>query len=120
MSFYKNRVNGVSYPDEFVTSQFDYISITTSVDIRTATDATGGSATSQGNLDKLVEIISTVAQPVILFAPYAVSTNYVLKVAIEHTGAWTSTSLVSAIVASQYAAAGFTSDNTSVVIASAL
>lgn len=115
MSFYQNKVNGSVLPKAAVTSKFDYISITTTVDIRTVVD---GSATSQANLDKLIEIISTVAQPVIISSPYPVTTTFVLKLAIEHTGAWTAATLQAAIVAGQYNGTGFTSGNTTVVVAS--
>lgn len=76
---YENKVNGKVSFGEHLTGNLQFYAVTTSVDI---TPATG-----QANLDKLVEVISTNGQPVIMGAVTGTG-PYVLKFAIEHTGAW--------------------------------
>lgn len=72
---------------ESVTSNFEYVTIQTNVDIRPAST---GSAYSQLALDKLVEIISLRGQPVIM-GNVTGTGPYTLMVATEHVSAWEQT-----------------------------
>ncbi len=93
------KVNGTSFAGQFLTGGLNFYKVRTTLDIR----ATGVlSDASQKRLDKLVETISTRAQPVILSAvtestetdpadlPSASGsvTVYTLSFAIEHNMAW--------------------------------
>jgi len=70
---------------ESLTSNFEFITIVTTVDIRTV--AGGGSAASQATLDKLIEIVSERGQPVVMGLVAGTSTG-TLILAIEHPSAW--------------------------------
>lgn len=119
MAFYANKVNGTSFSGEHLTSALDYLTITVDASIlqlgQVSNDGTGDAA-SQARLDRLVEIIAINGQPIIMGLP--VKTNgssvWTLKVAIEHTGAWTSAALVSAITTHQFTGMGFVSPTVSV------
>ena len=71
-------------------SHQEYITITTNLDIRSLADA-GGSALSQQNLNKLIQIVSERGQPVIMgdvsvaTGPPSVDTLYMVN---EHFNAW--------------------------------
>jgi len=93
------KVNGMSAAGQFLTGGLNYYKVRTTLDIR----ATGViSDASQKRLDKLVQTISTRAQPVIMSAvtmttesnpsdlPAASGsvTVYTLSFAIEHNMAW--------------------------------
>ena len=78
---YSNKVNGHSVAGEHLTSNIDYFTVSTPVNL-TATVANGVSA-----LDKLVEIISLRGQPVIQGSVTG-SGPYSLKFATEHAGSW--------------------------------
>lgn len=94
------KVHGVSDAGEFLTGDMDFFTVRSLVDI--TTDANGDPADqSQLNLDKLIETISTRAQPVIIgqvstesspnyddFEGFSSGTVWVLKFATEHTQAW--------------------------------
>ena len=94
------KVHGVSDAGEFLTGNMDFFTVRTLVDI--TTDANGDPAdASQLALDKLIETISTRAQPVIIgsvatesapdyadFTGFSTGTVWVLKFATEHTDAW--------------------------------
>ena len=81
------KVNGATKTSlEALGSRQEFIAVTTSVDIRTATQS-GGSAGSQAALDKLVEILSQRGQPVILGAVTGAG-PYVLKIVNEHYQGW--------------------------------
>jgi len=75
---------------ETLSSNFEFIQITTSVDIRPNTTAGGGSAASQAALDKLIQVVSLRGQPVIM-GNVTGGGPYVLKLTIEHPYAWQST-----------------------------
>lgn len=91
------KVNGTSFAGQFLTGGLNFYKVRTTLDIR-ATGVIGDA--SQKRLDKLVETISTRAQPVILSAVTSaveaaptdlVGTNvtvYTLSFAIEHNMAW--------------------------------
>lgn len=78
---------------ESVTSNMEFISISTAVDIRTYAQNIGLGQTvtqatqSQLNLNKLLEIISLRGQPVIM-GNVSNATPFVLLVATEHAGGW--------------------------------
>jgi hypothetical protein len=78
---YSNKVNGHSVAGQHITSNIDYFTVSTPVNL-TAAVANGISA-----LDKLVEIISLRGQPVIQGVVTG-SGPYVLKFATEHKGSW--------------------------------
>lgn len=93
------KVNGTSFAGQFLTGGLNFYKVRTVLDIR----PTGViSDASQKRLDKLVEAISTRAQPVILSAVTSASetspadlpgatgaqTVYTLSFAIEHNMAW--------------------------------
>lgn len=91
---YANKVNGHAFAGEHLTGNIQFYSITTGVDI------TGTTPASAAALDKLVEVISLNGQPIIMGAPVASGSNFVLKYAIEHTAAWAnSATLVASIQA---------------------
>jgi hypothetical protein len=89
---YANKVNGHALAGEHLTGNIQFYSITTSVDI------TGAAPASAAALDKLVEVISLNGQPIIMGAPVASGGNFVLKFAIEHTGAWSSADVLTAAI----------------------
>lgn len=73
-----DKVHGfVGTPDQFLSGAMKMFTVTTSDDIVTVT---GG---HNAALDKLIEAISTRAQPVILGTP-AGSGPYTLNIAVEH------------------------------------
>jgi len=94
------KIHGVSRDGEFLTGDMDFFTVRSLVDI--TTDANGDPADqSQLNLDKLIETISTRAQPVIIgqvstesapnyddFVGFSTGTVWVLQFATEHTRAW--------------------------------
>ncbi len=98
------KINGMTAAGQFLTGGLNFYKVRTTLDIRPAGGlvvAEGAPITSQMRLDKLVETISTRAQPVILSAvadPVVeadpddlVGTNvevYTLSFAIEHNMAW--------------------------------
>ena len=72
---------------ESLTSNFEFITIVMSAtDIRPLSQS-GGTATSQGNLDKLIQIVSERGQPVIMGNVTGGSNDTVI-LAIEHPSAW--------------------------------
>lgn len=94
-----DKVNGVAAAGQFLTGGLNFYKVRTTLDIR----ATGNIAdASQKRLDKLVEAISTRAQPVIMSAVTtstesnpsdipsagANASVYTLSFAIEHNMAW--------------------------------
>ena len=81
------KVNGVASPEQTLTQGLDFWTISTAVNILTAGQS-GGSASTQAALNKLIEIISINGQPVILNAPTGTG-PYVLTFAIEHPASWT-------------------------------
>jgi hypothetical protein len=72
---------------ESLTSNFEFITISTPVDIRTATQP-GGSAASQAALDKLIQIVSERGQPVIMGNVAGSAAPFTLLLTIEHPYAW--------------------------------
>ena len=88
---------------ESLTSNFEFVTIVTKVPIRTyaqmiavAVDPTApttlelaAAATSQGNLDKLIQIVSLRGQPVIMGSVTG-TTTFTVILAIEHPHAWQS------------------------------
>jgi hypothetical protein len=73
---------------ETLGSHQEIIVIETNVDIRAASQS-GGSATSQANLDKLIQIVSERGQPVILGSVGAGATStYGVVMLNEHYNAW--------------------------------
>jgi hypothetical protein len=78
---YSNKVNGHAFAGEHLTSNIDYFTVSTPVNL-TAAVANGISA-----LDKLVEVVSLRGQPVIMGAVTGTG-PYVLKFATEHKGSW--------------------------------
>lgn len=107
---------------EMVGRQLDFYTIRTLLDI---TPGTAG-AESQGRLNKLIEVISTRSQPIIVSVDLAADETdpedlpagagtvsvFTLKFALEHVGAWedTTPSLKDTLIG----IAGFTADNVSV------
>ncbi|MNK29864.1 hypothetical protein D3C87_482670 [compost metagenome] len=94
------KVNGTSFAGQFLTGGLNFYKVRTTLDIR-ATGVVGDA--SQKRLDKLVETISTRAQPVIMSAVTTTTetapadlpgagagavTVYTLSFAIEHNMAW--------------------------------
>jgi hypothetical protein len=59
---------------ESLTSNFEFLTLTTAVDIRTASQG-GGTTASQANLDKLIQVVSERGQPVIMGAISAASST---------------------------------------------
>ena len=76
-----NKVNGHTGAGEHITSNLDYFTFVTPLDLANTVVNT---ATA---LDRVVEIIATRGQPVIMGA-ISGSGPYTLKFAIEHKGAW--------------------------------
>ena len=80
------KVNGFTATGiESLTSNFEFLTIATDVDIRTAAN---GSATSQAALDKLIQIVSERGQPVIMGNVTGTSAPFGIMLAIEHPYAW--------------------------------
>ncbi len=82
-----DKVNGKAAAGEFLGSNLDFFIVGTTTDI-----------TVQATLEKVIETVSLNGQPVILAAPTG-SGPYTLKFATEHTGAWTSAALITALSA---------------------
>lgn len=81
------KVNGFTATGvENITSNFEFITINMTSDIRTAGQS-GGSPTSQANLDKLIQIVSERGQPVVM-SNVTGSGPYTILVIIEHPFAW--------------------------------
>lgn len=126
---YANKVNGATVVGESLSSSLDFFTVTSPVNILTAA-TTGGSATSQAALDKLVEVVSLRGQPIIINAPYQSDANgnanatgaaYTFKFATEHTGQWAQgTDLANAIAANQTSGMGFVAANITVTIGATL
>jgi len=76
---------------EALSSNFEFITIATAVDIRPNTTAGGGTATSQAALDKLIQVISLRGQPIIMGNVTGTASPFGLKLTIEHPYAWQST-----------------------------
>lgn len=78
---------------EAITSNMEFITIVTNVDIRTyaqnivAGNTVAVSTQSQSNLNKLLEIVSLRGQPVIMGAVTG-TTRFTLFMATEHIGGW--------------------------------
>ena len=70
---------------ESLTSNFEFVTITTDIDIRLKAS---GSATSQAALDKLIQIVSERGQPVIMGNVSGSSAPFSILMAIEHPYAW--------------------------------
>jgi hypothetical protein len=109
MAIFSNQVNGHAVPGtEHLTSNIDYFTISTPVDIVnnvTATDSLttnedtldasygapagfGGSKSNlMGALDKLIEIVAQRGQPVIMGTPSGTG-PYTFRFATEHKGSW--------------------------------
>jgi hypothetical protein len=87
---------------ESVTSNMEFITISTCVDIRTfAQNITAGNSVavatqSQANLNKLLEIVALRGQPVIMGPVTTADTNtyFTIFFANEHAGAWFNASTV--------------------------
>jgi hypothetical protein len=93
------KINGFTVPAvENIGSHQEYITISTSVDIRALTDV-GGTAASQANLDKLIQIISTRGQPIIMGDVVGTSPPFTLYLVNEHYQAWGSVQLTGSYVA---------------------
>lgn len=100
------KVNGSAQAGEFLGSNIDFFTFQGPVNILTATTTGGnaaltGNATTQANLDKLVEVVSLNGQPVIMGTPYfdasTTPASWTVKFATEHTGAWTAATLKTAV-----------------------
>jgi len=104
-----DKVNGFTQTGwEALTGNMDFFTVRTIVDIRTLAD---GDATSQGNLDTLVETIAMRAAPVISSDVSITAENdpadlpalggagdvYTFKFAVEHTEAWSTDMLADAL-----------------------
>ena len=82
------KVHGFTATEyESLTSNFEFIEITTATDIRPNTVAGGGDETSQAAFDKLIQIVSERGQPVIMGGVTG-GGPYVVVLAIEHPHAW--------------------------------
>lgn len=92
-----DKVNGHVAAGEALGRNLDFFIFSGPVNILPT--SAGGDATSQANLDKLVEVISLRGQPVILGTPANNSGTYTVKFATEHTGAWTAADLKAAAIA---------------------
>lgn len=92
-----DKVNGRVGAGEFLGRNLDFFVFTSPVNILPL--AAGGNANSQAALDKLVEVVSLRGQPVILGTPYLDGSDYVVKFATEHTGAWDGATLEAAVLA---------------------
>ena len=78
----------VSGSYESVTSNFEFITIATAIDIRPTTNHK-----SQACLNKLIEIVSLRGQPVIMGAVQGTASPFSIFLAVEHASAWGSTNL---------------------------
>lgn len=82
---------------ETVTSNMEFITITTNIDIRpyaaaiTASQTIAQATQSQLNLNKLLEIVSLRGQPVIMGAVTG-TTRLAIVLVTEHAGAWSNAS----------------------------
>lgn len=89
---YASKVNGSTLSGESVSSAFDFILISSTVNFLQNGVTSGGvtgTANSQAVLDKLIEIVSLRGQPVIIgTVAYDGTTNYTVRVAIDHAGSW--------------------------------
>lgn len=112
------KVNGRAFGGEFLTGNMQFLTVTTSIDIRT-TGMVGASANSQARFDRLIEVVSQRAQPIILGGVTVDESNYVVTFAIEHLDVWTATGLRDALD-TQLPDDGYTSGNTSVTLAQTL
>lgn len=97
MAWNDNKVNGNTVAGEALGRNLDFFVLSSTTNILPL--SASGNATSQKALDKLVEVISLNGQPVILGTPYASGSDYVVKFATEHTGAWTAATLKAAVIA---------------------
>lgn len=97
MAWNDNKVNGASVAGEHLGRNLDFFVLSSTTNILPL--SASGTATSQKALDKLVEVISLNGQPVILGTPYLSGSDYIVKFATEHTGAWTAASLKAAVIA---------------------
>jgi hypothetical protein len=93
------KVHGTSFPGEHLTGNMDFFTVDTLVDIRPSAEG-NPAATSQIALDRLVEVISTRAQPILLggivvntganpgnVPAYVSGNTYTVKFAVEHANA---------------------------------
>lgn len=96
MAWNDNKVNGGTVAGEALGRNLDFFVLSSTTNILPLSAA--GNANSQKALDKLVEVISLCGQPVILGTPYASGSDYVVKFATEHTGAWTAATLKAAVI----------------------
>jgi len=110
------KVHGfVSTGYESLTSNFEFITITTAIDIRLYANHTfstpptpveiTAATTSQAALDKLIQIVSLRGQPVIMGAVTGAG-PYVVKLTIEHPAAWQCTATSGSSPSSDYVTAG--------------
>lgn len=79
-----------------LTSRLELISVSTTVDIRSLADS-GGTSTSQGNLNKLIQVVSERGQPVIMGDVVATSAPYAIRLVTEHNQGWGSVQGVSGV-----------------------
>ena len=87
--FNGNKVNGHAVSGEHLTSNIDYWTITTSIDLaNTASSTDGVSVTSESALDKVIEIVAQRGQPIIQSPITSASGVFTLKFATEHAGSW--------------------------------
>jgi hypothetical protein len=91
-----DKVNGNVRAGETLGRNLDFFVFTSPVNILPL--AASGNTTSQAALNKLVEVISLRGQPIILGTPYLDGSDYVVKFATEHTGAWTAVTLEAAVL----------------------
>lgn len=125
------KIHGVTDAGEFLTGDMDFFTVRSLIDITTDPDGDPADV-SQIALDKLVETISTRAQPIILgsvteeagvsdytdFVGFSGGTVYVLKFATEHTDAWgpLDNTQVTELMDALDGVAGFVSDTTNNVV----
>lgn len=75
-----------------LSTNMEFFTVSTKVDIRTAAQS-GGSAQSQQNLNKLLEIVSLRGQPIIMGAVTVNGSSvYSIPLVTEHAGAWANSS----------------------------
>ena len=95
LAFGVAKVNGFTATGyESLTSNFEFITIEVANDIRSAAQS-GGGASSQAALDKLIQIVAERGQPIIMGAVSYSSPNSTVILAIEHPYAWQSTATAS-------------------------
>lgn len=82
------KVNGHVVPGQHLSSASEYITITTTVNILVNGDVAGGTPVSQTALDKLIEVVSLRAQPVVLGLPTLSGGVYTVRLLTEHANAW--------------------------------